>query len=386
MSSINLKPKYFFGKEAIFEAKEDIKNKAYKKALILYGGGSVKSNGSYNDLIKLLTDIKLEYVEFSGIEPNPKNTTVDKCISFAKENKVDVIFAIGGGSVVDASKVIGVLTTNDTYKNCWEYCLDQSKITKPSIDIVAIITLAGTASENNAGSVITNIETNEKLGVFTPSAIPVISIENPIYTFSVNKWQTASGIFDCFSHLMEQYFGKETFEWTKNYIFGNMKTLVKFAKKAIDNPNDYEARSNVLWTTSMALNGFAGFDSDGDWTVHTIEHAFSGLWDVTHGAGLAFVTPTYLKIKSQKEPWFKEKVVEFGKNIFNSNTFEETILSLKNFIKSIYLPTKWTEFNEIKTITSDDIRSLVEHSLKFNYSPSDKNLIEEVINELSKLN
>ncbi|RXY96100.1 iron-containing alcohol dehydrogenase [Malacoplasma penetrans] len=387
MSSVFLKSKYFFGKGAIFEAKDELASKKYKKALILYGGGSVKTNGSFNDLITLLKEINLRYVEFGGIEPNPKTDTVYKAILFARENKVDVIFAIGGGSVIDSSKVIGALTANPHLNDVWEYCLDTSKLVNPSIDIIAITTLAGTASENNSGSVISNSKTNEKYGVFTPSAVPVCAIEDPTYTFTVNKWQTASGIFDCFSHLTEQYLGTGTFGWTKNYLFANLKTLLKYAKTAVDDPTNYEARSNVLWTTTMALTQLAYFQCEStDWAVHTIEHSFSGRWDITHGAGLAFVTPTYWKLRSEKDSWFKDKIVEFGKEIFGVNGFDATIEYLVNWIKSIYLPTNWSQFSEIKEITEKDIDFLVEHSFKFNFAPHiSKDFFRKVITELAKI-
>ncbi|MCF0218014.1 MAG: iron-containing alcohol dehydrogenase [Malacoplasma sp.] len=386
MSNLYLRPNYFFGKTAMHDAIKAIKNQKYTKALILYGGGSVKKNGSYNDLVYVLNLINLPFVEFSGIEPNPHCDTVDKCVEFARLAKIDVIFAIGGGSVIDASKVIGVLINNPHYKDCWQYCLDQSSATNDSVDIVSIITLAGTASENNCGSVITNPELKEKKGgIFNVSATPKIAIENPIYTYSVNKWQTASGIFDCFSHLMEQYFGYKTFDWTKNYLFANMKTLVKWAKIAVDEPNNYEARANVLWTTSMALNGIGSFECETDWSVHTIEHAFSGLWDITHGAGLAFVTPTYLILKGDEQSWFKQKVVEMGINVFNTNDFDSTINALLEFIKSIYLPTKWTEFKEITKFESEEINFLVQHANKFNKSISSPVFIKKVIEELANL-
>lgn len=385
MQKFNLNTKYIFGKNAIFSLSEQLKDKGYNNALILYGQGSVKRNGILDQLKNVLKGISLNFYEFDGIEPNPRDTTIDKCVQYCRENNIDIIFALGGGSVVDASKVIGILTTNTNYTRCWDYVLDQSHVTQKSVDIVSIITLAGTGSENNAGSVITNAELNEKKGVYTPSAVPIIAIEDPSYTFTVNAWQTASGIFDCFSHLLEQYFGKSTFAWTKEYIFANLRVLINYAKTVVFRPDHYDARANILWTTSMALNGLASFNCDTDWNVHTIEHAFSGLWDITHGAGLAFVTPTYIEVRSQKEKWFKDKVIELGRNVFKTTTFEATVTYLKNFIKSINLPTKWTEFKEITKFDETDAEFLISHATKF----GDSNLKEtyrEVIYKLKELN
>lgn len=378
MVDFYLKTKYLFGEGSLNGIISELKNKNYKKGLILYGKGSVKKNGILDSLKNILNEINLDFVEFKGIEPNPRSTTIDKCVNFCRENNVDIIFALGGGSVVDASKVIGVLINNRNYDNCWDYVLDPINAIEKSVDIVSIITLAGTGSENNAGSVITNSHTNQKKGVMSPTAIPFLAIEDPTYTYTVNEWQTASGIFDCFSHLLEQYFGKNTFFWTQEYIFANLRVLIKYAKVALSKPDSYEARENILWTTSMSLNGLASFNSDSDWDVHVLEHAFSGLWDITHGAGLALITPYYIEVKSQKDRWFKDKVIELGRNVFKTNTFESTMGFLINFIKSINLPLNWSKFENIKDFTNNDVEFLVEHSCKFgNYC--NENLYREVI-------
>lgn len=379
MSSYRLKPKYIFGKDAMEQASIELKKYNFKKAVILYGKGSIKTNGIYNDVVNALNNAKIEHVEFEGIEPNPRDTTIYKASLFCRENDIDLILAVGGGSVIDASKVIGILANNPVYEDTWSYVLNQSKVTKPCIPIVAVITLAGTASENNAGSVVTNEITREKTGVFTPTGIPFLCVENPKYTFSVNPWQTASGIFDCFSHLLEQYFGKATFEWTKEYIFANLKTLLKYAKTCILKPDHYIARANVLWTTSMSLNSTASFLSDSDWSVHSIEHGFSGLWDITHGAGLALITPVYLDIRSKKEKWFEDKLIELGRNVFKTNTREETIKFIRDFIDGINLPSKWTQFKEIKSFTDDNVEFLVKHTVSFSDRPELKELYREVI-------
>ena len=186
-----------------------------------------------------------------------------------------------------------------------------------------------------------------------------------LYETTVNAWQTASGIFDCFSHLLEQYFGKSTFDWTKEFIFANLRVLINYAKTVILRPLHFEARANIFWTTTMALNGLASFKCETDWTVHTIEHAISGLWDVTHGAGLAFVTPSYLEIRSNQEQWFKDKVIQLGRNVFKTQTLESTIDFLVNFIKSINLPTRWSEFDEISKFDENDAVFLLNHCCKF---------------------
>lgn len=386
MNYFNLKPRYYFGEKAIEGLAIEFKKRQFKKAMILYGKGSIKKNGVYDDVVKQLQDANIEFVEFSGIEPNPRVDTIERAIDFTIGNEVDLILAVGGGSVVDASKVIATLAKNRTrYKSAWDYVTDPKQLQQLPIPIISIITLAGTASENNGGSVITNWDKKLKVGVSQEYAIPYVAIEDPTYTYSVNKWQTASGIFDCFSHLLEQYFGKNTFEWTKEIIFANLRVLLKFAKHAIDNPNNFASRANILWTTSMALNGTTSFASDSDWNVHKIEHAFSAVWDITHGAGLAFITPTYLEVRSEKEEWFKNKVITLGKEVFKVNNLEDTISFLKDFISVIGLPLKWAEFEEIKEFNDEDVEKLVEHTITFG-DASNKELYEEVVKRLQKAN
>lgn len=384
MNYFNLKPRYYFGEGAIKGLSTEFKKRQFKKAMILYGKGSIKKNGVYNDVVNQLNESNLEFVEFSGIEPNPRLETIEQAIDFTIGNEIDVIIAVGGGSVVDASKVIATLAKNRTrYSSAWEYVTNPKPLQQLPIPIISVITLAGTASENNGGSVITNWEKKLKVGVMQEYAIPYVSIEDPTYTYSVNEWQTASGIFDCFSHLLEQYFGQNTFEWTKEIIFANLRVLLKFAKNAIDNPSNFISRANILWTTSMALNGTTSFASDSDWNVHKIEHAFSAIWDITHGAGLAFITPTYLEVRAEKEEWFKNKVTNLGREVFKVKNFEETILFLKDFISVIGLPLKWSQFEEIKEFNDENVESLVEHAIRFG-DKSNKELYLEVVKRLQK--
>lgn len=384
MNYFNLKPRYYFGEGAIKGLSIEFKKRQFKKALILYGKGSIKKNGAYDDVVNQLKEANIEFVEFSGIEPNPRLETIERAIDFTIGNEVDLIIAVGGGSVVDASKVIAALAKNrNRYSSAWEYVTNPKQLQQLPIPIISIITLAGTASENNGGSVITNWEKKLKVGVSQEYAIPYVAIEDPTYTYTVNAWQTASGIFDCFSHLLEQYFGQNTFEWTKEIIFANLRVLLKFAKHAIDNPSNFISRANILWTTSMALNGTTSFASDSDWNVHKIEHAFSAIWDITHGAGLAFITPTYLEVRSEKEEWFKNKVITLGREVFKVKTFEETILFLKDFINVIGLPLNWSQFDEIKEFNDEDVNSLVDHAITFG-DKSNKELYLETIKRLQK--
>ena len=385
VSVIDLKTKIYFGKKAIEFLGPNLKANNVKKIMLVYGGGSIFKNSVYDDIIATLKKYKINYVEYKGVKPNPESDHTYSGALFARKNKVDAIIAAGGGSVTDAAKVMGILANNTNYKDCWSYVLDPSKVKNLSIPIYSVITTAGTASENNAGSVITNTKTTEKRGVMTPSAIPLVAIMDPTYLYTVSAWHTASGIFDCFSHLLEQYYDTPSMEWTKQYIFAHLRTLLKYAETAVKKPKNYEARANIQITTAMALNGLASFASETDWNVHKIEHSISALWNVTHGAGLALVTPTYIKHRSKKDKNFAEQTLELAKEIFNVNTIEKFINKLTSFIKSIGLPLKFIDFPEIKEVTKKDREYLYTHTVKtiknpvLNVDKKHVNIIKEII-------
>ena len=326
----------------------------------MYGGGSIKINGIYNTIIKEIKKTKIKFIEHSGVQPNPIDTDTYNASIKGRKNKVDLIIAVGGGSVIDEAKVVSNLITNTQYKNVWKYMDNEGKVNKPAIPIISIITIAATGSENNNGSVITNSKTHDKWGVANQNR-PIICFEDPTYTFSVSKWQTASGSFDIFSHLLEQYYDVNThFEWTKQFIVANIKTLLKFVPIALKNPNDYQARANILWTSSWSLNSLAAFNtSGGDWKVHGLEHALSGRWNISHGAGLALITPVYIKYMCAHDKKFKTLTVELSQALFNSKSINHFIKQIQNFIKLLNLPTKLTDFKEIKKVTKQDIDWLV---------------------------
>ncbi len=356
-----LNTKYYFGKDCVqHNLSKEIKLLKPKCIMIMYGGGSIKINGIYNTVIKEIKKTKIEFIEHSGVQPNPIDTDTYNASIKGRKNKVDLIIAVGGGSVIDEAKVVSNLITNTQYKNVWKYMDNEGKVNKPAIPIISIITIAATGSENNNGSVITNSKTHDKWGVANQNR-PIICFEDPTYTFSVSKWQTASGSFDIFSHLLEQYYDvNKHFEWTKQFIVANIKTLLKFIPIALKNPNDYQARANILWTSSWSLNSLAAFNtSGGDWKVHGLEHALSGRWNISHGAGLALITPVYIKYMCAHDKKFKALTVELSQALFNSNSINHFIKQIQNFIKLLNLPTKLTDFKEIKKVTKQDIDWLV---------------------------
>lgn len=356
-----LNTKYYFGKDCVqHNLSKEIKLLKPKCIMIMYGGGSIKINGIYNTIIKEIKKTKIKFIEHSGVQPNPIDTDTYNASIKGRKNKVDLIIAVGGGSVIDEAKVVSNLITNTQYKNVWKYMDNEGKVNNPAIPIISIITIAATGSENNNGSVITNSKTHDKWGVVNQNR-PIVCFEDPTYTFSVSKWQTASGSFDIFSHLLEQYYDVNThFEWTKQFIVANIKTLLKFVPIALKNPNDYQARANILWTSSWSLNSLAAFNtSGGDWKVHGLEHALSGRWNISHGVGLALITPIYIKYMCAHDKKFKALTVELSQVLFNSKSINHFIKQVQNFIKLLNLPTKLTDFKEIKKVTKQDIDWLV---------------------------
>ncbi|MGL5246529.1 MAG: iron-containing alcohol dehydrogenase [Mycoplasmoidaceae bacterium] len=363
-NKFELRTKFYFGKESILNIRDEIIKGKFKNIMITYGGGSIKKNGIYSSLIEILKVCNVYFIEFGGIKPNPRDIDAFKASVMARSENIDLIIAVGGGSTIDASKVIATLATNPQYADAWSYVEDSSRAKNPPIPIISIITLAGTGSENNAGSVITSVSKRLKMPVFNELATPFVTIEDPEYTMSVDKWQTASGIFDCFSHLLEQYYGENTFGWTKEIIFANLRVLLKYGPKAVSDPTNYDSRANILWTTSMSLNGMTSFESDSDWSVHFMEHAISAKWDVSHGAGLALITPTYIKLRCNHQEWFKNKTLILAKEVFNINNIEEFITFLNNWIIKIALPIKWSDFKEIPSVSEHDYQEMVIHTIK----------------------
>ena len=309
----------FFGKNQINNL-PDILNRYGKNVLLAYGGGSIKRNGIYDKVYELLTDFNI--VELEGIEPNPRIGTVKKGVELCKTQNIDVVLAVGGGSTIDCSKLVSAATFYDG--NPWDLVKDSSKITK-ALPLVTILTLAATGSEMNESAVISNPETNEKLGVHSKHFLPKSSILDPEYTYSLPTIQTAAGTADIMSHVIEQYFNSTTGTYIQDkFCEGILETCIKYCQIALREPSNYEARSNLMWASSMALNGLCGKGKVGAWSCHPIEHELSAFYDITHGIGLAIITPRWMRhILSEKT---LDKFVEYALNVWHvpntGNRFE----------------------------------------------------------------
>ena len=328
----------FFGKNQITNL-PNILNRYGKNVLLSYGGGSIKRNGIYDKIYELLKDFNI--VELAGIEPNPRIGTVKKGIELCKENHIDVILAIGGGSTIDCSKLVAAGAFYD--ENPWDLVKDSSKITN-ALPIVSILTLAATGSEMNSNAVISNPETNEKLGVHSKYFQPKVSILDPEYTYSLPTIQTAAGTADIMSHVIEQYFNSTAGTYIQDkFCEGILETCIKYCHVALQSPTDYEARANLMWASSMALNGICGSGKNGGWSCHPIEHELSAFYDITHGVGLAIVTPHWMRyILSEKTV---DKFVSYAINVWHVEesddkfeVAEKGIKATEEFFKSCGIP------------------------------------------------
>ena len=334
--------KIYFGKTALDNLSSELSNYG-DNVLLIYGKSAVKKIGLYDKVINILKTSGKNVIELGGIKPNPSYSQLLEGARLVRENNVDLILAVGGGSTIDCAKGISVSAYCEG--NPWtKYWVKEEEVTNKIVPVGSVLTMAGTASEMNGGSVITNEEEKLKNGrVFGPNVYPKFSILNPEYTFTVPQYQMASGIFDTFSHLCEQYFSGDDNNTTDYLIEGVMKSLIESAEIAMENPTDYIARSNIMWCATIALNYITGLSKEQDWEVHLIEHQIGAYTDCAHGAGLAAVSPAYYRYIC---PYGLDKFVRFAKNIWNINTDNKTceevaeagIQKMEEFIKMLKLP------------------------------------------------
>lgn len=264
-----------------------------KRVLLVYGGGSIKRNGLYDAIIALLKANDNEIYELNGVEPNPRVETVAKGAALCQEHEIEVILAVGGGSVIDCSKVIAGAAISQ--EDPWKMVLKR-RYDGPALPLVTVLTLAATGSEMNRGAVISNLETKQKLGIHGENFLPKVSFLDPTNTFTVNQYQTAAGSADILSHLFEIYFNKTQGTDVQDGVAeGLMKAVIKNLPIALETPNDYDARANLMWASTLALNGLVGKGRSGAWSCHPMEHELSAFYDITHGIGLAILTPRWME-------------------------------------------------------------------------------------------
>lgn len=299
-----------FGRDAIAKLPE-VMTQFGKKILLTYGGGSIKKIGLYQKVLEMLKGYDI--VELPGIQPNPKyDPSVLDGVRLCKKHNVDVILSVGGGSVLDCSKAIAAGAKYDG--DPWDLISYKVKA-KAALPIVDIITLAATGSEYDCGGVISRTETNDKIGYIDPLLFPVVSILDPVYTFTVSKKQTAAGIADAMNHTIEQYFVEDSTLLNDGFCESMLRSLMTNGRKCLENPEDYTARAEMMLACTYGCNGILALgNSYSGWPCHGIEHALSAYYDITHGEGLAIITPRWMHhILSERT---MDRFVKYGINVF----------------------------------------------------------------------
>lgn len=351
--------KLIFGKDQIDKLAKELKQYG-NKVLLVYGGGSIKATGLYDSVQNELKDF--EIFELSGVEPNPRVTTAQKGADLIKQHHIDVILAVGGGSVIDCTKLIAAAAHYEG--NAWDIVIGKHSPTK-AVPFGTILTLAATGSEMNAGSVITNMEKQQKFGWGHPLVYPKFSILDPTYTYTLPSNQTVNGVVDMMSHLIEQYFNEEKNTTVQDtMIEGVLRSIIATAPIALENPTDYNARETLMLSGTVALNGQLRWGYSGDWASHGIEHAVSAYYDIAHAEGLAIVMPNWMRYVMPKHIQRFEK---FAKNVFNIEketpleTATKGIDALQDFWKSLGAPTKLSD----KMIDASKINDMATHATHF---------------------
>jgi alcohol dehydrogenase YqhD (iron-dependent ADH family) len=312
-----------------------------KKALLVYGMGSIKKNGVFNTVVESLKKNGIDFVEYGGVKPNPVLSHVKKGVEVFKNEGCDFIIACGGGSVIDEAKAIsaGVYYDGDL----WDFFIKKARIEK-TVSLLVVLTLPATGSEANSGAVITNDETQQKYSIHSPFLFPKVSILDPSTTFTVPKEQTAYGACDIILHVLEGYFTTKDTDCiiTDNYVYAIVKSVIKSTERILDNPNDYNARASFMWSATLALNGMEDLGyKDTEFVNHVIEHSLSAIYDIPHGLGLSIVFIGFLKYLVENYEF--KRICELGENIFhikNDGTKENAIKvieTLDNWFRKIGL-------------------------------------------------
>lgn len=324
----NVPVKVYFGQNQLGNLGAELKNFG-QRVLLVYGGGSIKKTGLYDKVVAEIEQAGLELFELSGIEPNPRVSSVNQGADICRREHIDVLLAVGGGSTIDATKCIGVAAHYDG--DAWDLVTRKAPITD-CLPIVTVLTLAATGSEMNGTAVISNAETNDKIGVGNPLMRPKVSFLDPTNTFTVNSFQTASGAADIISHILEVYFSMDHDLYMLDEIMeGMLRTVIKYAPIAMKEPDNYEARANLMWASSWAINGFIVGGKRQAWSCHPMEHQLSAFYDITHGLGLAILTPRWMQYVLDETTAYKFR--QFGCNVFGIDPNLEPMDAAKKSIE-----------------------------------------------------
>lgn len=338
--------KVFFGKSKEKEVGKIISQYGYKKIMLQYGKGSIKKNGLYDCIINSLKEYDIEFVEMGGVEPNPKIEFVREAVRIAKREGVELVLAVGGGSVIDAAKYTALGAVTDCA--VWDFVVGKQKPTS-ALPVACVLTIAAAGSEMSWSAVVSDLSLNMKRGLASDLIRPLFAVCNPELTYTVSPYQTACGITDIMAHTMERYFTPcEPTDITDQIAEGILRSVINAARVVMKEPNNYEARANIMWASSLSHNNLTGCGRINSLPVHQLEHAVSGEYDnVAHGAGLAVLFPAWAKyVYTYNIPRF----AQFARNVWAVNEVDDKkaaefgIESMTEFFKSIGMPSTLREF------------------------------------------
>ncbi|MEK3987248.1 NADH-dependent alcohol dehydrogenase [Paenibacillus sp. VTT E-133280] len=375
--------KLIFGQGTLEALKTEVP-KYGKNVLLMYGGGSIKRSGLYDKVMAELSAIDAVVTELSGVEPNPRLSTVHKGVELCHEHNIDLILAVGGGSVLDCAKAVAVGAKYEG--DMWDF-VERKAAAQDALPLGTVLTMAATGSEMNSGSVITNEVTKEKMGWGSIHAFPAFSILDPENTFTLPRDQTVYGMVDIMSHVLEHYFHNDTNTPVQDgFCETLLRTVIETAPKLIEDLNNYELRETIMYCGTMALNGMVSMGFAGDWATHNIEHAVSAVYDIPHGGGLAILFPQWMKYNIDTDParFRKLAVNVFGIDPTGKNDKEiglEGIAALRSFWDSIGAPKTLADYD----IDDSEIGSMADKAVRFGPFGNFRKLDREDVVEIYKM-
>ncbi|KZY43090.1 aldehyde reductase [Pseudoalteromonas shioyasakiensis] len=355
-----------FGKGQMSEITSRLPENA--KVLLLFGGGSIKKNGVYDQAMSALADV--DVIEFGGVEPNPTYETLMQALVTAKEHNVNFILAVGGGSVIDGAKFVAA--AYNFAGEPWDILVKGAEFSNP-LPIGAVLTLPATGSESNGNSVVTKKETSQKRAFSSPSVQPVFAVLDPEYTFSLPERQVSNGVVDAFVHVIEQYLTYPVNAPLQDrFAEGILQTLISEGPKALSEPQNYDVRANVMWSATMALNGLIGQGVPQDWSTHMIGHELTALYNLDHAQTLAIVLPALMHVQKEQK---SIKIQQLGERVFGFNYNDEaeqidkTIKAVQDFFEAMAVKTRLADYDldeqaidaVVKNLEKNEITTLGEH-------------------------
>ena len=355
-----------FGKGQMSEITSRLPENA--KVLLLFGGGSIKKNGVYDQAMSALADV--DVIEFGGVEPNPTYETLMQAVATAKEHNVNFILAVGGGSVIDGAKFVAA--AYNFAGEPWDILVKGAEFSNP-LPIGAVLTLPATGSESNGNSVVTKKETSQKRAFSSPSVQPVFAVLDPEYTFSLPERQVSNGVVDAFVHVIEQYLTYPVNAPLQDrFAEGILQTLISEGPKALSEPQNYDVRANVMWSATMALNGLIGQGVPQDWSTHMIGHELTALYNLDHAQTLAIVLPALMHVQKEQK---SIKIQQLGERVFGFNYSDEaeqidkTIKAVQDFFEAMAVKTRLADYDldeeaidaVVNNLEKNELTTLGEH-------------------------